>query len=88
MTGKVITGQGLSTEGVTVVIGIEDLMILCTEATKEMTGMVGRVTDEISNMGEAAHPLQYGYRNNNHGFTSNYRGRRYSSGRYARRQGY
>ncbi len=60
MTGKAITGHGLSTEGVTVAIGIDDLVVLSIETTViGKTGMVGPTIDAISNMGTgvAAYPL-------------------------------
>ncbi len=92
MTGRMTTGHSLSTEGATVAIGIEDLVVFSIEATIiGMTGMAGRAINSISNMvmGGGGSPFrQYGYRNNNHGYTYNSRGRGSSSGRYARRQGY
>ncbi len=51
MTGRVTTGHSLSTEGATVAIEIEDLVVLSIEATIiEITVMAGSAIDAISNM--------------------------------------
>ncbi len=60
MTGRVTIGHGLSIEGATVAIGIEDLVVLSIEAIIiGMTVIVGPAIETISIMvaGAAAHPL-------------------------------